>query len=189
MRKSILTLVGVAAIISVGMLNTTLASAGTLDQSQPNAIVGFQPVGGPNGAAQTFTAGIGGPLDQVDILIAGMNCTPDLLVEIRPVDSGGTPTGAILALAAVSRASVPDIDNTALQAVWASQARPTPSRRIQPHDFAFRTYVLQASDTTTSQPTGLRAEALKKCKQRAGRHHWPRRRLKKCKKEAQLLPI
>ena len=108
MRKAVLTLLAVAAVGSGGVLDAAPASAGTLDQSQPNAIPGFEPVGGTHGAAQTFTAGLSGPLDQVDISIAGMDCTPDLLVEIRTVDSGGTPTGTILAVAAVSRASIPD---------------------------------------------------------------------------------
>jgi hypothetical protein len=38
-------------------------------------------------------------------------------------------------------------------------------------------------------PTGQRAAALKSCKKRAQKHHWSHKRLKKCKKNANLLPI
>jgi hypothetical protein len=37
--------------------------------------------------------------------------------------------------------------------------------------------------------TGQRAAALKRCKKRAHKKHWSHKRLKKCKKNAQLLPI
>jgi hypothetical protein len=38
-------------------------------------------------------------------------------------------------------------------------------------------------------PTGQRAAALKRCKKRAHKHHWSHKRLKKCKKNANLLPV
>jgi hypothetical protein len=38
-------------------------------------------------------------------------------------------------------------------------------------------------------PTGQRAAALKKCKTRAHKHHWSKKRLRKCKKKARLLPL
>jgi hypothetical protein len=37
--------------------------------------------------------------------------------------------------------------------------------------------------------TGQRATALKRCKKRAHKKHWSHKRLKKCKKKAQLLPV
>jgi hypothetical protein len=38
-------------------------------------------------------------------------------------------------------------------------------------------------------PTGRRAAALKSCKKRAHKRHWPHRRLKNCRKRAKLLPL
>jgi hypothetical protein len=49
-------------------------------------------------------------------------------------------------------------------------------------DFAFKTYVIPAA-------TGERAAALRRCKKRAHKHHWPHNRLKKCKRKANLLPV
>jgi len=38
-------------------------------------------------------------------------------------------------------------------------------------------------------PTGLRGAALKKCKKKAKKKDWSKKRLKKCKRKARLLPI
>jgi hypothetical protein len=37
--------------------------------------------------------------------------------------------------------------------------------------------------------TGQRAAALKKCKKKAKKKHWTKKKLKKCKKKAKLLPV
>lgn len=85
------------------------AAAGTLDQSQPvintNATV-F--VSDEIPEAQTFTNGLSGGLDQVDIAIgrtAGFIAAP-LVVQIRAV-SGGVPSGPALAGASIPAANVP----------------------------------------------------------------------------------
>jgi hypothetical protein len=39
------------------------------------------------------------------------------------------------------------------------------------------------------RPTGHRAAALASCKKRAHKHHWSHKRLKKCRKKANLLPL
>jgi hypothetical protein len=85
------------------------AAAGTLDQSQPvintNATV-F--VSDEIPEAQTFTNGLSGGLDQVDIAIgrtAGFITAP-LVVQIRAV-SGGVPSGPALAGASIPAANVP----------------------------------------------------------------------------------
>jgi hypothetical protein len=54
-----------------------------------------------------------------------------------------------------------------------------------------RALPLQATVTHTAvtQPTGQRAAALRRCKKRAQKHHWSRKRLKKCRKNAKLLPV
>jgi protein-disulfide isomerase len=38
-------------------------------------------------------------------------------------------------------------------------------------------------------PTGQRAAALKKCKKKAHKNHWSKKRLKKCKRKARRLPV
>ena len=38
-------------------------------------------------------------------------------------------------------------------------------------------------------PTGQRAAALAKCKKKAKKKHWSKKRLRKCKKKARLLPV
>jgi predicted outer membrane repeat protein len=53
---------------------------------------------------------------------------------------------------------------------------------------------LQAGDVppapaSVNQPTGQRAAALKKCKQKAKKKNWSKKKLKKCKKKAKKLPV
>jgi hypothetical protein len=86
------------------------AAAGTLDQSQPaiNTNAAFF-VSDVLPKAQTFTSGLSGGLDQVDIAIgrtAGFITAP-LVVQIRAV-SGGVPSGPALAGASIPAANVPE---------------------------------------------------------------------------------
>jgi hypothetical protein len=101
--------VAVAGFVSAAMLAVVpSAGAGVLDQSQPIlgntafSVADFQSV------AQTFTAGITGGLDQVDLGIGRFSptVTVPLRVEIRGVASG-VPSGPALASADVSAANVP----------------------------------------------------------------------------------
>jgi concanavalin A-like lectin/glucanase superfamily protein len=43
--------------------------------------------------------------------------------------------------------------------------------------------------SATCGKTGQRATALARCKKRAHKHHWSHKRLKRCKKKANLLPV
>jgi hypothetical protein len=101
-RASALAL-GVAAMLVVA----SSAGAGTLDQAQP-AISGTAGlVAQTNIWAQTFTNGVSGGLDQVDLAVARQGAgTVSLRVEIRPV-SGGVPSGPALASVNVPAASIP----------------------------------------------------------------------------------
>jgi hypothetical protein len=60
-------------------------------------------------------------------------------------------------------------------------------------DFGFKTYVAPAppspASPSTPTSTGQRAAALKKCKKKAKKKHWSKKKLKKCKKKARLLPV
>jgi hypothetical protein len=85
------------------------AGAGVLDQSQPvidSSTASF--VSDLNHRAQTFTNGMTGGLDQVDLAVGRIapSITASLLVEIRPVSSGA-PSGPALASESVPAASVP----------------------------------------------------------------------------------
>jgi hypothetical protein len=88
------------------------AFAGTLDQQQPNfgdAPPGIQGpgTGFPLTRAQTFTAGLSGALDRVDLALLRSDDTDGpLTVEIRDV-AGGAPGTTVLASAAVPPADVP----------------------------------------------------------------------------------
>jgi hypothetical protein len=230
-RTTVLAIV-TAAGFAIAAPNSAIA--GALDQSQPNAMANYEPVGGNNGAAQTFTAGLSGPLDQVDLSINAMSCTPDLVVELRTVDSGGHPTGTIRAVTAVSRGNVPSFNGGSppaglTPATFSSPASVTAGAQyaivlpgvgtntcyawyletgdpypggmgffsatesftsLPSYDFSFQTYVQQPSPPATTVPsTGQRAAALMKCKKTANKKNWTKKRLRKCKKKAGLLPL
>jgi hypothetical protein len=91
-------------------LGAVPAQAQTLDQHQES----FDPqesfsVAPDQSFAQTFTAGLTGTLDQVDLAIArfaGPDVGP-LTVEIRTVTATGEPSGDVLASTTVAAADVP----------------------------------------------------------------------------------
>jgi hypothetical protein len=91
------------------------AAAGTLDQSQTNfnAALGF---GAQRQAAQTFTAGMSGNLDQVDLYLRRVTALPmeppcnsgsGITVEVRTV-SAGVPSNTVLASVNLPASSVPE---------------------------------------------------------------------------------
>ena len=99
--------VGLAAFVSPAG-----AAAGTLDQSQ-TVFNAFGSFGGQRLVAQTFTAGLSGNQDQVDVHVRRdqppmVTCFPGsgITVEIRTV-TGGVPSNTTLATASVTATSVP----------------------------------------------------------------------------------
>jgi hypothetical protein len=83
------------------------ALADTLDQQQPNS-EGAPVVFSGESLAQTFTAGLTGPLDRVELrLVAGDSSSPDspLTIEIRDV-SDGSPGTNVLATGSVPPSAV-----------------------------------------------------------------------------------
>jgi hypothetical protein len=104
-------MVGVAVVVATLSLQVgTAGAAAAVDQSQ-TAVNDEQPIpGNPSfpayRVAQTFTAGVTGTLDQVDMLLRRQFNPGDLNVEIRSVASG-VPTNTVLATATVSESSVP----------------------------------------------------------------------------------
>jgi Bacterial Ig domain len=103
--------VGLIALFAFAPVRAA-AQAGTLDQQQTdtsggNITMGEVPFFGFNASfAQTFTAGLSGELDRVDLPLQGGGTDP-LIVEIRDT-SGGVPGGTVLASASVPASSVPD---------------------------------------------------------------------------------
>lgn len=101
-------LVAVVPVLCALVLVAT-AAAGTLDQSSTAGQIRSNVVGGPAWVVgQTFTAGAGGALDQVDLLLNAYTTTPDgpLTVEVRTA-SGNLPSGTSLATTTIPASSVP----------------------------------------------------------------------------------
>jgi hypothetical protein len=98
----------IAATVAASLATAVPASAaGSLDQSQNNASAGTECLCEPFfSLGQTFTAGITGNLDQVDLLLYRAGSPGNLTVQIRTV-SGGVPSNTILSTATVAESSVP----------------------------------------------------------------------------------
>ena len=89
---------------TIAVMAATPAMAGTLDQQQLTYGAADLGLNGPDRvAAQTFTAGLTGRLDQVDLPIGyTVGCQPvgDLIVQIQSV-TNNLPSGSVLASTAV----------------------------------------------------------------------------------------
>jgi hypothetical protein len=123
------------ALVVVGVL--ALAPAGawaqTLDQQQESFAAGGEIINGPDrgagggdSAAQTFTAGLSGALDRVDLALAQAS-TPSvgpLTVEIRDA-VGGAPGTTVLASTEVPQPNVPTGGSQALAFVEVPFDSPT----------------------------------------------------------------
>ena len=101
-----------ALIVTAFAVVPSVASAGTLDQQQtdtsgpsPGYVVG--PMSGPSSSAETFTAGLSGALDQVDMVLDCFVCSNTLGVTVQIRDtSGGLPGTSVLSTATIPAASV-----------------------------------------------------------------------------------
>jgi hypothetical protein len=108
-RKSLAA--GVAVVLAaLSVLVGTASAAPEVDQSQTVAN-DQQPIAGAPAfpayrTAQTFTAGVTGTLDQIDILLNRQFSPGDLKVEIRSA-AAGVPTTSALAAATVPEATLP----------------------------------------------------------------------------------
>jgi hypothetical protein len=101
----------VVAVALAGLLLAAPAFAGTVDQQQTVSSPGQVLVSGPgaltSSAAQTFTPGLSGKLDRVDLFIGNDGgATGPLTVEIRDTSSG-SPGTTVLASASVPASSIP----------------------------------------------------------------------------------
>ncbi|MDX6615732.1 MAG: hypothetical protein QOD60_823 [Solirubrobacterales bacterium] len=93
------------SLIGLALIGPGPAMAGTLDQQQTDASGADTEIYATQSAAQTFTAGLSGGLDQVDLSL-GTSASPTsyLSVEIRDVSGG--PGSMILASRSVPASSV-----------------------------------------------------------------------------------
>ena len=106
------------------------AHAGTLDQQQTTYDGSFDlGLNGPDRvAAQTFTAGLTGGLDQVDLPVGyETGCQPvgPLIVQIRTV-ANGLPSGTVLASASLASSQVDDEVGATTDFVSVAFASPAP---------------------------------------------------------------
>jgi hypothetical protein len=100
----------VPAIVAVACAACALAPAtalaGTLDQQQTNTSGGYYGIGSGQSWAQTFTAGLSGDVDRVDLPLQKVgDPTAPLIVEIRNA-SGGVPGTTVLASESIPAAAV-----------------------------------------------------------------------------------
>ena len=100
-RTFLITALAAAAVL----IPAAGASAGTLDQQQTLSNFGGLQVDSTTSKAQTFTAGLTGQLDQVDLALSGMSVTTPLTVQIRD-GSATTPGDTVLASASVPTSAV-----------------------------------------------------------------------------------
>jgi hypothetical protein len=96
--------IGAACLLPA--LAPSAAIADTLDQQQPTGGSDVRVDTGES-LAQTFTAGLTGPLDRVELLLGAFDSPPDapMTVEVRNV-SGGSPGTTVLASGSVAPSSV-----------------------------------------------------------------------------------
>jgi hypothetical protein len=94
-----------AVVAAAALVPAANASAGTLDQQQTLSNFGGLQVDSTHSKAQTFTAGLTGRLDQVDLALSGMGVTTPLTVQIRD-GSATAPGNTVLASASVPTSAV-----------------------------------------------------------------------------------
>jgi hypothetical protein len=239
------------AMITGAALSPASAFGGTLDQAQtngaslqPSTYTCIQPgLCYSSSFGQTFTAGLSGVVDEVDLkLDRGGSTTTPLTVEIRTTVSG-CPSATVLASVQVPATDIP-VSASGPVPPFHAVAFPSPANVVagtryaiviyttagpnyyflygsdsgqysagqicssgsppdtwsaggSGEDLAFKDFVApspptfpQPTPSTTSPAgaTGERAAALVRCYKRALKHHWPHKRLTKCKRSANLLP-
>jgi hypothetical protein len=95
----------ITAGAAAALMPATGASAGILDQQQTLSNFGGLEVDSNDSKAQTFTAGLTGQLDQIDLALSGMSVTTPLAVQIRDGSATG-PGETVLASASVPTSAV-----------------------------------------------------------------------------------
>ena len=107
MARPTRTLLITAVAAVVALVPVAGASAGTLDQQQTLSNFSGLQVDNGSSKGQTFTAGITGQLDQVDLALSGLNPATSLTVQIRD-GSATAPGDTVLASALVPTSAATD---------------------------------------------------------------------------------
>jgi hypothetical protein len=206
-------------VCAICVLTPGAALAGTLDQQQTAFDAGTGTIESGDTPAQTFTAGLSGGIDQVDLHLEDHGATTPVTVEIRDT-SGGAPGATVLAAQSIPASSIsvtpswvtvnfatPAPVTAGIQYAVLAYSSPIsmpqhyewgyagdvyaggrftyasslsgPWSTPSTNDLAFKTYV-----APPKAATGQRAAALKKCK-----HKHSKKKRKKCRKRAKLLPL
>ena len=131
MRARILMLAGFAALTLVGSAGAT----GIIDQSQ--TVSGYSTgIGeyslGVTSHAQTFTAGISGSLDQVDLMLRCGECTGTIVVEVRALNHDGLPSNEVLGSGSLAGTHVPGVSELR----WVSVPLNEPARVVAGRQYA-----------------------------------------------------
>jgi hypothetical protein len=135
-----------ALVVAALSLAPAAALAGTLDQQQTDTSGGPHVINSTLSQAQTFTAGLSGGVDRVDLYLdAAPTTSGPLSVEIRDVVSGGAPGSIVLASQSVPATSVPSL------AVFESINFATPAPVVAGTQYAIVGYT---ADTTGSYRWG-----------------------------------
>ncbi len=111
MRLASVRFLAVAGLLAVTLLapaGRTLA-VGTLDQSQLTQVIAGGTITPGFQSGQSFTAGLTGALDQVNVAVVEVGGAPsgNFTVQVRTVDAGGLPTGTVLGTVTVPMSSLP----------------------------------------------------------------------------------
>jgi hypothetical protein len=123
MRRVLLVASAVAISGTLFLGAAASATAGTLDQQQSTVAPMATNAHSTQSVAQTFTAGLSGKLDQVDLNLNMSGSPPvPLIVDLRDV-SGGLPGNAILASQMVLSSGVVAFPGSG----WVSFVFPTPA--------------------------------------------------------------
>lgn len=197
---------------------TTSGSANFIRNTQSDAQTFIAGITGGLDRADLHLQTVGTPSDNVTVeirdassagpgsnVLASGSIPPSAVGTPAFVQVGFTPTAPVVAghqyaIVAYTAAMSPD------QYAWTfagsdlylngdrflnGSSPPSGSWVAQGADFAFKTYVVPAPPPTspTSATTGQRAAALATCKKRAKKHNWSKKRLSKCRKKANLLPV
>jgi hypothetical protein len=105
-NRSASAFISAALVAALVMVAPAVAQAGTLDQQQTDGTGTGLQINSGHSVTETFTPGLAGPLDQVDLWLRKATApTLPLNVEIRSV-SNTTPTGTVLASAVIQPSAV-----------------------------------------------------------------------------------
>ena len=149
-RTFLITAVAAAA----ALIPAAGASAGTLDQQQTLSNFGGLQVDENNAKAQTFTAGLSGELDQVDLALTGTSVTTPLTVQIRD-GSATAPGGTVLASASVPTSAVTSGVESFVPITFASPASVTAGTQysiVALNDMVIPGWFWSTGQTDTTSP-------------------------------------